>query len=114
MRSLKDPVASDVVALSAHVFAHVPQQLAVRDAHVGQEGDEVVGRVGSVGAAVVQAGGGEGFREQFLAAERRVAAAAFVGVAADVAVTVADVVKIFGFELFCGAGFVSGVLLVVL
>jgi hypothetical protein len=53
---------------------------------------------------VVQAGGREWFCEEFLAAERRVAAAALVGVAADVAVAVADVVEVFRFELFCGAG----------
>ena len=52
---------------------------------------------------MVQAGRGERFCEEFLAAERRVAAAALVGVAADVAVAVADVVKVFGLELFCRA-----------
>jgi hypothetical protein len=51
---------------------------------------------------VVQSGGWERFCEEFLAAEGRVAAAALVGVSADVAVAVADVVEVFGFELFCG------------
>jgi hypothetical protein len=92
MRCLKDSVASNVVPLSAHVFLHIAQELAVGDAHVRQEGDQVVGRVCSVWAAVVQTGGGERFCEEFLAAERRVSAAAFVGVSADVAVAVADVV----------------------
>jgi len=50
---------------------------------------------------VVQAGRGQRFGEQFLAAERRVAAAALVGVSADIAVAVADVVEVFGLEFFC-------------
>jgi hypothetical protein len=103
MRRLKHSVASDVVPLPPYIFLHVAQKLAVRDAHVRQEGDQVVGGVCSVWTAVVQTGGGERFCEEFLAAEGRVAAAALVGVAADVAVAVTDVVKVFGFELFCGA-----------
>ena len=58
MRRLKDPVASNVVPLPADIFPHVAQELAVGDAHVRQEGDQVVGGVCSVRAAVVQAGGG--------------------------------------------------------
>jgi hypothetical protein len=111
MRQFEDPVASDMVPLSAHVFLHIAQQLTVGDAHVRQEGDQVVGGVCSVWAAVVQTGGRQGFCEEFLAAERRVAAAALVGVAADVAVAVADVVEVFGFELFW-SGSVSRVLVV--
>ena len=58
MRCLEHPVASNVVSLPANIFPDVAQELAVRDAHVRQEGDQVVGGVCSVRAAVVQAGGG--------------------------------------------------------
>jgi hypothetical protein len=70
MRCLKDSVASDVVSLPADIFSDIAQELTVGDAHVCQEGDQVVGGVCSVGAAVVQTGGGEWFCEEFLAAER--------------------------------------------
>jgi hypothetical protein len=70
MRCLEHPVASNVVPLPADIFPHIAQELAVGDAHVSQEGDEVVGRVCSVRATVVQAGGGERFCEELLAAER--------------------------------------------
>ena len=39
MRQFEDPVASDVVPLSAHVLLHIAQELTVGHSHVRQEGD---------------------------------------------------------------------------
>jgi hypothetical protein len=50
---------------------------------------------------VVEAGGRQGFCEQFLAAEWRVATSALVGITTDISVAVSDVVKILGLEFFC-------------
>ena len=50
---------------------------------------------------MVEAGGRQGFCEQFLAAEWRVATSALVGITTDVSVGVSDVVQVLGFELLC-------------
>lgn len=54
VRGLEDAVAGNVVALASDVFAHLTEQVAVRNADVREEGDEVVWRVRPVGAAVIE------------------------------------------------------------
>lgn len=100
MGVLEDPVAGDVVPGLAvtDVVADVAEQGAIVDADALEEPDQVVGAVGTVRAAVGLASAGWCFRQQFLARVWRVAASAAVGVAADIAVGVADVVLVFGFE----------------
>lgn len=98
MPLLKHPIARDMISLLPHVLPDTPQQLSIADAHALQQADEVVRGVSAIGTAVVLAAGGQGFGEQFLAAVGRVASPASVAVAAYVAVDVADVVEVFGFE----------------
>ena len=97
---LEDAVTRNVEPLLGHVLSDALEDLSVRDAGALQQRDEVLGRKGAVGAAVGLAARRGGFGQEFLARVGRVAFASAVCVAADVAVGVADVVRVFFFELF--------------
>ena len=98
VRRLKHPIARDMISLLTHIFPHLCQESTVADAHGLEEGDQVVRRVRPVRAAVGLTTAGQCFGEQLVAGIGRVASATTVLVAADVAVGVADVVEVFGFE----------------
>ena len=90
-----------MIPLLTHILPHTSQQLPIVHAYALQQRDEVVRGVRAVWATVVLATRRKCLSEQFLTGVRRVAAAALVGVAAHIAVDVADVVEVFGLELFC-------------
>ena len=69
VRGLEDAVAGNVVALAADIFTDLAKEVAVRNADVRKERDEVVRRVSSVRAAVVETSRRQGFCEQLLTAE---------------------------------------------
>lgn len=99
MRGLEDAVAGNVVSLASNIFAHLAEKIAVRDAHIREQRDEIIWRVSSVRATVVETSRRQWLCEQLLAAEWRVATTALVRITTNIAVAVADIVEVFGLEL---------------
>jgi hypothetical protein len=104
MLVFKDTVASDVETCFCDIFLDGFEDFAVGDAGGLEESHEIVLAEPAVGASVGLTAAGY-IRDEFLAGVRCVASAAAVGVAADVAVGVTDVVKVFLFELVVGDEF---------
>jgi len=98
---LEDAVACNVVALASNVFTHLAEKVAIRNADICEERDEVVWRVSSVRAAVVETSRRQWFCEELLAAKWRVATSALVRITTNISVAVADVVKVLGLEFLC-------------
>lgn len=94
MHPLKHAITRDMEPLRRDVLLHAPQHLSIAHARRLQQSDEIVDAEMAVRTAMRLAGAGWTLRQDALAAEGRIAPAAAVGVAADVAVRVPHVVAV--------------------
>jgi hypothetical protein len=98
MRTLKHPITSNMIPHPPHIFLDPPKQLPIVHTHTLKQPHKVIRRIRAIRTSVIQARRRQRLGEKFLAGIGSVATTAFIGVAADVAVGVADVVEVFGFE----------------
>jgi hypothetical protein len=70
VRQFEHPITSNVISLSADIFPYVTEKFAIGHADVIEKRNEVVWRISSVRATVVETGGWQRLSEQLLTAER--------------------------------------------